>query len=601
MKWSLLITIVLYSAMAFGQACVASNTQSCTPNVQLALPFVNAPNWNVPLVQNFTLLDQLLSGNANLSALKFANGTISGNVAFTGNLTVSSLDNVVYVDGGKYPCSDVGFNAAIAALPTTGGGAGGGGGIVDARGCTGSLTFNAAVPFGTTTQSVKLLLGEVAITFANAAGDGFVLNCRGCTLEGSGPLTTNLLMGSGFTGSLIRAEPLSGTDAVEGIRISGIRLDGNSNAVDTKPMLNLLSTRNGSIVSNMQLRTYACTAVNVGLSTVASPAVSEGVLLEGIFIQAATPKTCDTVTIQGNRVAAASFNVASPSLEGTFKGIVYVGTSAGDGRENSLDNSSSISGYATALATSAASTSSVSNLNVHGTWFENFNTAVLLTGASLATGCQHCSFNGNFYLQGSGAGTPWIKVDFAQLNTIDENLSGGAGVVQLTANSQNNDIRIRSNSATMADITDAGTGNTIHATTVSGGVAQHDFAGQFGIFRNGTLAQQWLFGDNGSLQMAGKLLISPTAPTVSSGFGTSPSIVNSNGPEAFEVNVGTGGVATSGVLTMPTAANGWSCSATDMNTNIVTRETAFTTTSITLTAASAWTASDKLLMQCGAF
>jgi hypothetical protein len=96
-------------------------------------------------------------------------------------------------------------------------------------------------------------------------------------------------------------------------------------------------------------------------------------------------------------------------------------------------------------------------------------------------------------------------------------------------------------------------------------------------------------------------LIFNTPPTIASGFGTSPSIVNSNGTAVFEVNVGTGGSATSGVLTMPTASVGWSCQVTDMNTNDVTRETAFTTTSVTLTAASAWTASDKLLINCGAF
>ena len=91
------------------------------------------------------------------------------------------------------------------------------------------------------------------------------------------------------------------------------------------------------------------------------------------------------------------------------------------------------------------------------------------------------------------------------------------------------------------------------------------------------------------------------SPTISSGFGTSPSIVQQNGTAAFEINVGTGGSATSGVIGLPTAANGWSCTAQDMSTNIVTRETAFTTTTVTLTAASAWTASDKLLVNCAAF
>jgi hypothetical protein len=68
------------------------------------------------------------------------------------------------------------------------------------------------------------------------------------------------------------------------------------------------------------------------------------------------------------------------------------------------------------------------------------------------------------------------------------------------------------------------------------------------------------------------------------------------------VNVGTGGSATSGVIGMPgVAANGWSCQVNDMSTNVITRETAYTTASITLTAAGAWTPGDLLLVNCGAF
>lgn len=105
--------------------------------------------------------------------------------------------------------------------------------------------------------------------------------------------------------------------------------------------------------------------------------------------------------------------------------------------------------------------------------------------------------------------------------------------------------------------------------------------------------------------LAGSIVVNVTGSvSIASGFGTTPAIVNQgagSGPTSIEVNVGTGGVATSGVLTMPAAPVGWSCSTVDMNTNIVTRETAFTTTSVTLTAASAWTASDKLLMTCWPF
>jgi hypothetical protein len=109
----------------------------------------------------------------------------------------------------------------------------------------------------------------------------------------------------------------------------------------------------------------------------------------------------------------------------------------------------------------------------------------------------------------------------------------------------------------------------------------------------------------------GHLLCSVTAPTVSSGFGTSPSIVANNGSCAFQVNVGTGGTASSGVIGLPTASNGWACNAADVTTAstsvFLTRQTASSTTTATLTnyntagAATAWVASDKLNVQCQAF
>jgi hypothetical protein len=97
------------------------------------------------------------------------------------------------------------------------------------------------------------------------------------------------------------------------------------------------------------------------------------------------------------------------------------------------------------------------------------------------------------------------------------------------------------------------------------------------------------------------MLISPTAPTISSGFGTAPSIVTANGTGAFTLNVGTGSVATSGVVGLPAARTGWFCNVIDQTTNTVTRTTATTTTTATLTAAAAWAASDVLQVSCLAY
>lgn len=111
----------------------------------------------------------------------------------------------------------------------------------------------------------------------------------------------------------------------------------------------------------------------------------------------------------------------------------------------------------------------------------------------------------------------------------------------------------------------------------------------------------------------GKLVYSDTAPTIASGFGTSPSITASNGTSAILINVGTGGSATSGVLTMPAASTGWVCTVNDITAAAAhvaynTRQTASTTTSVTVEnqttstgAAVAWAASDILRLSCSAY
>lgn len=115
----------------------------------------------------------------------------------------------------------------------------------------------------------------------------------------------------------------------------------------------------------------------------------------------------------------------------------------------------------------------------------------------------------------------------------------------------------------------------------------------------------------GSFQLSGRDYIFAAAPTISSGFGTTPSISGSNGTVAFEITVGSGGVASSGVIGLPTAINGWNCFATDITTEtataFVTKQTASSTTTATLTnyttagVTGAWTAGDKLRVSCSAY
>ena len=111
---------------------------------------------------------------------------------------------------------------------------------------------------------------------------------------------------------------------------------------------------------------------------------------------------------------------------------------------------------------------------------------------------------------------------------------------------------------------------------------------------------------NASTINMSNLLMSPTAPTISSGFGTMPGITP-NGTAAFQVTVGTGGTASTGVVQLPTAATGWACSVANVSHASQTRQTGSSMTSATFTnftsggAPTAWSVGDKLAISCQAF
>jgi hypothetical protein len=71
------------------------------------------------------------------------------------------------------------------------------------------------------------------------------------------------------------------------------------------------------------------------------------------------------------------------------------------------------------------------------------------------------------------------------------------------------------------------------------------------------------------IDISSNLLISATAPSVSSGFGTGASVTASNGTAAFRINVGTSNTGT-GIIGLPTATTGWNCYATDITTTSTT-------------------------------
>lgn len=112
-------------------------------------------------------------------------------------------------------------------------------------------------------------------------------------------------------------------------------------------------------------------------------------------------------------------------------------------------------------------------------------------------------------------------------------------------------------------------------------------------------------GSPGTFLALPPLILANITPTIGSGFGTAPSIVNSSLFGTFTLNVGTGGTAATGIINLSqTAPHGWDCKVTDLTTKSAavstTQQTASTATSCTvgnytdLAVSGPWAASDVL-------
>lgn len=111
-----------------------------------------------------------------------------------------------------------------------------------------------------------------------------------------------------------------------------------------------------------------------------------------------------------------------------------------------------------------------------------------------------------------------------------------------------------------------------------------------------------------TLSMGGNLIATTTLPTISSGFGTSPTI-SAVSTFVFKIVVGTGGAA-NGTITLPTATNGWLAFAADITsgstlflqlTGSTTTSVTFTSFSVTTGAASPMSAGDVILVNALAY
>jgi len=232
------------------------------------------------------------------------------------------------------------------------------------------------------------------------------------------------------------------------------------------------------------------------------------------------------------------------------------------------------------------------------------NTALGVGALSSNTSGAQNTANGNNSLSSNFTGS---------YNTV----SGQAALYSNTSGSYNTVNGYEAGyTATPANANVSGINNTWIGYQAGPGVAtQLDNATAIGNSALNTASNQVVLGNSavtsnviyGGLTLNTNLLFSATAPTIASGFGTTPTIVNSNGTAAFSVNVGTGGTASSGILTFPAATTNWNCAVVNpmAAAGTFTQQSAHTSTSVTLTnytiatdVAVAWTASYVIELNC---
>ncbi len=301
-----------------------------------------------------------------------------------------------------------------------------------------------------------------------------------------------------------------------------------------------------------------------------------------------------TTVLHGNAAGAPTFGAVS--LTADVSGILPV---ANGGNNNAFF---AVSGPATSTKTYT---------------FPNASTTVLTSNAAVTPaqgGTGLTSYTIGDLIQASGATTLAVLNSVGTGNVL---LSGGVatvsawGKVGLTTHVSGT-LGATNGGTGLASYT---TGDLLYASSGTSLAARAAVAvGQVLISQGVGTAPVWSANPRfGTVLLGADLAFSSAAPTISSGFGTSPS-VTAGTSAAFRVNVGTGGSATAGVLALPTATNGWNCDVENLTAttaNVADRRTVqLSSTTATATvenqvvstgAAAAWTASDVLSVSCTAF
>lgn len=406
------------------------------------------------------------------------------------------------------------------------------------------------------------------------------------------------------------------------------------------------------------------TALLVNTTTTGVPTAYAGTTCTNQFprsLSAIGAATCASVSLSADVTGTVGVGNGGTGLTaGTSGGILGFTASGTLASSTALTANALILGGGTGATPSALGSLGTTTTLLHGNaaGAPTFGAVVLTTDVSgILPATNGGTGNGFFAISGPASSTKTFTFPNATATVLTDNVAvtaaqGGTGQSSYTTG----DLLYASAGTTLSKLADASTGNALIAggvgvapsygkigltTHVSGTLAATNGGTGFASYTTGDLiyansstslarladvavgsvlvaggvgtAPAWSTGPQvASLKLGANLLLSSTAPTVGSGFGTSPVITGT--ASSFRINVGTGGTATDGVLTLPTATTGWNCHVDNLTATAANRgdqrtvQTASTTTSVTIQnqtistgVALAWTASDVVSGLCAAY
>jgi len=526
----------------------------------------------------------------------------------------ANINNIIFIDGVQYPATGAGVRSALNYLLSVGGGT-----LIIPSGTNVNITSGPLQvgEVGSPVKPINLTIqpgGKLSCNFNSSStdciqlGDASKIDCISSTL-----VTPSIQVVANANVNTVIA-PMNRAGLQESYIIHGCSIDGGGKTTQgsniVTAVIDMTSLADNTIVSDNTIFGYHSNTAAPGILYTPGNTTGGGpIVIDHNWLDTGAPAPCYVIT-DGNgknyttmiyltrnecqNSLTAPYMTISAGVTGHTRHILVDGFYALGSSSSKLIDVNGCWGCRfkdVQLSTTAAA-------GVTGIYFENTvnaNTANVVENLAIfGTGFSNGIFDAqsNF---GSG-GSPSSFQNYHQ----PDNIAPMTNALQATT-IYGNEVAAPAGAGSAIDL--MWPDSSDHRWKMNNNNDGVDFV--VGQNTTDVLKNKTIDGPNG-------LLISQAAPTISSGFGASPSIVH-NGAAAFVINVGTGGSATSGIIGLPDAPTGWNCWTNDITAAAAhvpynTRQIASSINSATLEneitatgAAVAWRSGDILSVSCFAY